>query len=465
YMVDSFTSPGSAVDDSQIQSELYRLIFQSPNLARPDANTIYVVFTPKGTEVTSGTESSEQYFLGYHNYFGVTNSAPVNYIVMPYPASGNLIAGTNFSASFYHYPDVFNSMTAVFSHELAETVTDPEHTAWYDDRERRGSEDEVGDKGVGDSDRDQNGNPAPDSDDDGPFSGDPIPSLHFGWFGNYVIQKEWSNRAGKCILPTASGFESTGYVANIQYTKPFAAGNQHFTETEGTPFSETLAYYQPADPNVSGADFSSVTIDWGDKTTSQASLSGVGNVRVSGSHVYAKADVYTVTIRASTVDGDYIPETTVPLLFAGDSIFVNDAPLTPSPARLWTMRPGVSATREVGRFTDASATASAADFKAPTINWGDNTSSTGTIVPDPAGGFDVMGTHAYAGAPGAAFFPSALVQEHFQGSSTTVTGAIRLTPSTLIGDYDGTGRTEQGVYRPSTGLWIIASPGGARYTY
>src|SRR5262249_55319560 len=60
----------------------------------------------------------------------------------------------------------------------------------------------------------------------------------------------------------------------------------------------------------------------------------------------------------------------------------------------------------VATFTDANTQATAANFTA-TINWGDGTTSTGTVTPDPNGGFDVSGTHTYANgawsAPGNGF--------------------------------------------------------------
>ena len=47
-------------------------------------------------------------------------------------------------------------------------------------------------------------------------------------------------------------------------------------------------------------------------------------------------------------------------------------------------------------FTSSDANAVAGSFTA-TIDWGDGTTSTGTVVADPNGGFDVTGTHTYSG--------------------------------------------------------------------
>ena len=52
-------------------------------------------------------------------------------------------------------------------------------------------------------------------------------------------------------------------------------------------------------------------------------------------------------------------------------------------------------TGTVATFTDANPNATASDFTA-TINWGDGTTTTGTVVAQNGGGFAVDGTHTYA---------------------------------------------------------------------
>jgi len=56
---------------------------------------------------------------------------------------------------------------------------------------------------------------------------------------------------------------------------------------------------------------------------------------------------------------------------------------------------GLSFSGTVATFTDPDPNATAAEYKA-TINWGDNTSSAGTISPTSGGNFAVSGTHTYA---------------------------------------------------------------------
>jgi uncharacterized protein (TIGR03118 family) len=68
-------------------------------------------------------------------------------------------------------------------------------------------------------------------------------------------------------------------------------------------------------------------------------------------------------------------------------------PLSPAPVE------GASVTGIVAKFTDADTNTDPAAY-AVSIDWGDGKVSKGTVAVDPAGGFDVSGTHTYSG-PGA----------------------------------------------------------------
>src|SRR5260370_26714742 len=58
---------------------------------------------------------------------------------------------------------------------------------------------------------------------------------------------------------------------------------------------------------------------------------------------------------------------------------------------------GITFSGVLTTFTDANLNAPLSDFTA-TIDWGDGTSSGGSIQVDPNGGFDVIGSHAYSSA-------------------------------------------------------------------
>jgi hypothetical protein len=105
-------------------------------LQSPDSNRLYVVFVQPLLTV-SGSGLTD--FIGYHASF--TNSGfatPIRYAVIPYPGAGNGWA----TPGFQQTNDTFDSLTTVTSHELAEALTDPDGTGWFDTSSTSG---EVGD--------------------------------------------------------------------------------------------------------------------------------------------------------------------------------------------------------------------------------------------------------------------------------------------------------------------------------
>jgi hypothetical protein len=118
-------SPPARVTDGQIQSEI-RAQVAAGHLPKPDANTLYVVFTPPQVVVVqSDGENSEDGFLGYHNYcFGFLEDE-FAYAVIPYYDRNEIEPGNP------------RLMTDIVSHELAEAVTDPQvgqgATGWWDE--------------------------------------------------------------------------------------------------------------------------------------------------------------------------------------------------------------------------------------------------------------------------------------------------------------------------------------------
>jgi hypothetical protein len=84
----------------------------------------------------------------------------------------------------------------------------------------------------------------------------------------------------------------------------------------------------------------------------------------------------------------------------------------------------------VASFTDAAgAQAKVADFTAA-INWGDGTSSAGTLTQTAAGAFDVSGTHTYTTA-GTKALTIAVTDEEGQTLSLTATATVAAAPIVL----------------------------------
>ena len=130
--IDNMTlNSGSTLSDSQIQSQLTSLI-KGGYLASPDTNRVYMVFVPPNVEVTNGSSNS-QGFAGYHSAFTYHGSAgqsiTIHYAVVDTPG------GTTNNGASNPYLSTLAEMTVVVTHELTETVTDPNgpigRPGWY----------------------------------------------------------------------------------------------------------------------------------------------------------------------------------------------------------------------------------------------------------------------------------------------------------------------------------------------
>jgi hypothetical protein len=75
------------------------------------------------------------------------------------------------------------------------------------------------------------------------------------------------------------------------------------------------------------------------------------------------------------------------------------APALAVTAQNITVTTGTAFSGVVATFTDTTPGASAGSFTA-SIDWGDGTTSAGTVTADPKGGFDVTGTHTYTQSTG-----------------------------------------------------------------
>jgi hypothetical protein len=165
---------GSTITDAQIQAELAAQI-SAGHLAAPNANTYYAVFFPKGKTISQGGSNScvSGGFCAYHGTVA-GSSATWTYGVHPDNSAGS---GCDVSCG----GRAFNNMSSVSSHEMIETVTDPDvglattyasPLAWYN---RTYGE-------IGDICNAQQG-------------------TIVGTDGvTYTVQKEWSNSTSTCRL-------------------------------------------------------------------------------------------------------------------------------------------------------------------------------------------------------------------------------------------------------------------------
>jgi hypothetical protein len=165
-------------------------------------------------------------------------------------------------------------------------------------------------------------------------------------------------------------------IQNIQtWTYTPKSNVASFRATEGKQFSGVVAAFTDANTAASPSDFAA-TINWGDGTTSSGTVTGTaGNFVVNGSHTYAQAGNLNYSVQIQD-DGPG----TASLSVAGIAAVI-DAPLAfIANATLPTGIEGQSVSGQLGTFIDTNPLATAASFT-PTIDWGDSTTSSGTIVP------------------------------------------------------------------------------------
>src|SRR5262249_28735548 len=162
-------------------------------------------------------------------------------------------------------------------------------------------------------------------------------------------------------------------------------------------------------------------IDWGDGTSSvgQIQAAGPGTYGVIGSHMFAEGGVYSLVVRVKGSAGAAGED--------GAALTVRDKPLT---AGFVPFRPlqYLQFSGVVARFTDADPTGHVEDYSA-TIDWGDRSTSAGTLTAEPGGGFAVSGSHSYF-AVSKAVAISVTINDR-GGATTTVKGTVSVIGSAL----------------------------------
>lgn len=180
--------------------------------------------------------------------------------------------------------------------------------------------------------------------------------------------------------------------ATVTSTARVAAGLAvnavNLTATEGTPFNGTVATFSDADTNRTAASFTT-TINWGDGTTTAGTVTGgSGSFTVTGQHTYADEGTFTTTVTVTEIN----PSGATASGSATATVAEGDA-LSGTPVAI-SAQQGVAFTGAVATFSDTDTANVAGDFTA-TIDWGDGTTTAGTVAGG-GGTFTVSGTHTYA---------------------------------------------------------------------
>ena len=179
--------------------------------------------------------------------------------------------------------------------------------------------------------------------------------------------------------------------ANSTAVSGFAGQVDLSTATEGTALTNaTVASFADVTANLPASDYTA-TIDWGDGTTTTGTVAGSnGSFSIQGTHTYAdEGDVPAVVTVTRTTDNTVITAIGTIAVVEGDL-------LTPTPTTIGG-QPGVLISNVVvATFADIYTANVAGDFSA-TIDWGDGTTSAGTVSGG-GGTFSVLGSHTYATA-------------------------------------------------------------------
>jgi hypothetical protein len=163
---------------------------------------------------------------------------------------------------------------------------------------------------------------------------------------------------------------------------------------ENQPFSGEVARF--SDPGTDGttADYSA-TITWPDGSTSPGAIALVsGQVfSVAGGHTFSEGGSLPIAVLVVDVGG---ARTVV-----NSTAAVADLPLTARGAaeplhgrEPGVLEPGEATSGTLATFTDADPRGTIGDYRA-TIDWGDGTTSAGTVGGPVAGPWTVSGTHQY----------------------------------------------------------------------
>jgi len=214
--------------------------------------------------------------------------------------------------------------------------------------------------------------------------------------------------------PSALSFTgiSTAVVAEADVLSGSAA---FIFQTEGNQFSGSVATFTNTGyPGNPASDFTA-TIDWGDGTTTAGTVSGSnGFFSVSGSHTYADEGTYLTSVTV-TDDSPGTASTT-----ATGFAFVAEADTLSLTASSFSATEGASFSGAVASFSDTGYPGNTASDFTATIDWGDNTTTSGTVSGS-NGFFTISGTHTYTDE--GTYFPTVTLADDLPSSvSATATG-------------------------------------------
>jgi FG-GAP-like repeat len=206
--------------------------------------------------------------------------------------------------------------------------------------------------------------------------------------GGHTYADEGSNAASVTLVHTADQLQTTAsgtvLVGEGDILTPHGTS---FAVSPNQSFSGTVATFGDSDTGNVAGDFTA-SIDWGDGQTTTGTVSGVnGSFTVGGSHTYATGGQDTVKVTLA----DDAPGTATATATTTATVRSLSGQMALTSATEGSALPGST---PVATFSDNSTGDQASDFAAR-INWGDGTTTAGTVVGS-GGSFTVEGAHTYA---------------------------------------------------------------------
>ncbi|HVX16023.1 MAG TPA: DUF4214 domain-containing protein [Pirellulales bacterium] len=204
--------------------------------------------------------------------------------------------------------------------------------------------------------------------------------------GNYTVTTTVSDDSPGTFTATATA------IAAVAEGDFGSLSPMTITPTEGQAFSGAVATFTDEGNPLQEASDWTASVDWGDGTVSAGTVSGPtgGPFTISGTHTYADDGTYSVV--ASFSDDPPSVLTNIPI---DSTAIVSEADLTVTAGLAISVTEGVALTGvQVATFTDPGSPDPASDYAA-TIDWGDGTTTAGTVTGS-GGNFTVTGGHTYA---------------------------------------------------------------------
>ena len=196
--------------------------------------------------------------------------------------------------------------------------------------------------------------------------------------GSYSINVEIEDIGG-----SVTSAASTANVADA----PISSIPRAITPFENTAFYTVVASVYDTNPYGTADDFQA-SIDWGDGSVSSGTISSnaVSHFDVLGSHTYAHEGLYPVTVTVQDSGGS----STV----ANSVAHTMDTGMVGTGTTINAVK-GVPFTNIVATCTDNDPTPEATNAYSCLINWGDGSTSPGTIIEGENDTYTIVGSHTY----------------------------------------------------------------------